>query len=288
MNLDSLIDRRHLRARLAQPDFTAGEAMKGGFQLFKSRFKDFFLLTLLVYLPIQLAIQYRSGTLDLMTEDLSVLAYQLLQILILQIILSFLELVALLVASVFSEHYISPPAEGEEAEKPFPFSTAFYRGIRMWPRALVTYGFVVLGLVMIVVLISVFANLFLLILLPVILLIVVWFTMYKSFACTSAALRARFGFDALRYCSYINSGYLIKSLALFGLVALITEISSLFLSLFLDLILSLFSLGWLSFGLRVVFLTLFSIVNIYGYICGALWFMHLEHMKMIQEEQTAE
>ena len=161
------------------------------------------------------------------------------------------------------------------------FSAIFYRGIRMWPRAIVTLILVALGAVVSISAMSIFVIMPLLglLVIPGVLLVAILLVMLQSCTGTTAALRARMGFDNIRYVFFVLKGRMWQTLGIFALITVLTGVLQMGLSLALSNIFDFITQPVVSMALQVVISTMTSIITMYGYTVGALVFMGAEYRK---------
>ena len=251
-----------------------GEVLKYTFELMNERFSSFFLLTLLVYLPVNFVLQYAVMQVDLSVTDIEILAAEMMDMGIVQIVLSFLELVAVLVTGVM----IHSQVFGQEQ---VPFGTIFYRGVRGWVRASMSIMVVMLGMMMSILSMSMMIMLpgMGLLVLPLILLLVLLYYLMQCCCCNAAALRGCWGFRNVRYVSIVLKGYMKKALGYTAVVLLVSGGSTMILNILLNSMLGYISGQWQVLGVSVIFSTLFSIITVYGYAAVSLLFLNVEEKK---------
>lgn len=265
-----------LAERMRSDYFTVVENFKEAWTLMKSRFSYYVFLALLVYLPIQIVLQYQVSLLDLTVEAPELLMAQMAKLGIVQLVMTLLEEVAILVIAVICALWID---ETQMENK--TFSAIFYRGIRMWPRAIVTLILVALGAVVSISAMSIFVIMPLLglLVIPGVLLVAILLVMLQSCTGTTAALRARMGFDNIRYVFFVLKGRMWQTLGIFALITVLTGVLQMGLSLALSNIFYFITQPVVSMALQVVISTMTSIITMYGYTVGALVFMGAEYRK---------
>ena len=265
-----------LAERMRSDYFTVAENFKEAWTLMKSRFSYYVFLALLVYLPIQIVLQYQVSLLDLTVEAPELLMAQMAKLGIVQLVMTLLEEVAILVIAVICALWID-----ETQMETKTFSAIFYRGIRMWPRAIVTLILVALGAVVCISAMSILVIMPLmgLLVIPGVLLVAILLVMLQSCTGTTAALRARMGFDNIRYVFFVLKGRMWQTLGIFALITVLTGVLQMGLSLALSNIFDFITQPVVSMALQVVISTMTSIITMYGYTVGALVFMGAEYRK---------
>ena len=265
-----------LAERMRSDYFTVAENFKEAWTLMKSRFSYYVFLALLVYLPIQIVLQYQVSLLDLTVEAPELLMAQMSKLGIVQLVMTLLEEVAILVIAVICALWID-----ETQMETKTFSAIFYRGIHMWPRAIVTLILVALGAVVSISAMSIFVIIPLLglLVIPGVLLVAILLVMLQSCTGTTAALRARMGFDNIRYVFFVLKGRMWQTLGIFALITVLTGVLQMGLSLALSNIFDFITQPVVSMALQVVISTMTSIITMYGYTVGALVFMGAEYRK---------
>ena len=251
-----------------------GEILKYAFGLVNERFSTVLLLTLLVYLPINLALQYAMLQVDISVTDLELLAAELSKVGIVQVILSFFELIAITVTGVCVHNQIF----GQEK---MAFGTVFYRGVRSWLRAVVSVMILMLGVMMSILSIGMLFMLpgLSLLLLPGIVLLVVFYYLMHCCCCITATLRGYWGLRNTRYVSLVLKGYTWKSLGYAAVIGLVSGGAVSVLNVLLSGMLQYISQQWLALILNAVFSTLFAVLTIYGFSAICLLFFNIEEKK---------
>lgn len=281
------MNRDELREAMQNRSLTLGEILKHAFGLLTDRFGSFFLLTLLIYVPISFILQMKMQQVDLTVEDIELLASQLMGVGLVQLILSLLEIVAILVSAVLMHNLIY-------GESRMPFGTAFYRGIRMWPRAVLTVALLMMGALICSMSLSMMLYMpgLMLLAMPLLLMMAVFYSMMQSFTCTVSALRGRIGMDNIRYVLFILKGTMGRALGFFTVILLLSSGVSLVFNYMLEnmvyYIAQLQQLPWLPIVINVVFSTLISVLSIYGFIAGSLLFLNLEEKRRKELNEAAQ
>jgi len=262
--------------RLSAGNLGLGELFEESFQILKRNLKSYLMLLLMVHLPVQMAMQFEMLKLDFAVEDETLLLNQFMTLAVTSLLLSLLELVSILVIAVIVQKEILGQA-GENAK----FTTMFYRGIRMWPRAVLTYMLLMLGTVLCMLSVSG------LLLMPIaqyfaiagLVLLAVLLQLYQSCTATVAALRGRMGFDNLRYVYFVFEGRMWRAMGIFALIMLMTQGLTQGCSTLLSLLLSQVGNTALRYVLTVLCGTALSLIALYGFTAGALLFLNAEAKK---------
>lgn len=274
-----MMEREELRRTLESRTLTLGELLQQSFGLLTDRFGAFIVLMLMVYLPINLIQQYQLMQVDLTVEDMELMLSQLASVYLVQMVLSFLEMVAILVAAVLVHDLVFESGQ-------LPFGTAFYRGVRMWIRAFFTMVVVLTGLILCLMSMGMLMMMpaMMMLLLPLIFLVMVIYSLMQNGICVTAALRGRMGFDNIRYVAYILKGHMGKAIGNYAAIMLLTSGISILCNLLLGNIVAYIESPWLALGVNVLFSTLLSILSLYGYVAGTLLFLNLEEGKRVLQE----
>lgn len=274
-----MMDRVELTRKMQERVLSLGEILKASFQLLAERFGSFFMLMLLVYLPINAAAQISALKVDLTAMDLEVLMSEVSDLGIVQLVLSFLELVAALVVAVMVHNLIF----GREK---FSFGTLFYRGVRGWLRAVMTVMVLMLGMMTCMLSMGMFMMLpgLALMMLPLVLLLAVVYSMMLSGGCTAAALRGYWGLRNVRYVSLVYKGYMWRVIGYTAVVMVITESVILLFGLMLSFLLYYIPNDGLALVINVGVSTLLSMFSVYASVVGSLLFLNIEEKKRREAE----
>lgn len=278
----SSMDRETLIRTMGERKLRVSEIFSSSYSLLSNRFGSYLLLSVLVFLPANVILQYFTMKItmvdltgvDLLTADLTPYLQQYIHLIVANLTAEFIALIAILVTAVQVKNQLFD-------EKNHSFGTLFYRGIRMWPRAALTQVLVLLQMVVAVICCSMLLAMPLigLIAIALLLLIAVRFVMYENFCGAAAALRGRMGFDNLRYVRFLLHG---KSMHYIGLFAAVTVLSNgiiILVSLLSSNLFMAFTNEYVNMAISVGLSTLLSILNIFGYICGTLALFNAEETK---------
>ena len=274
-----MTDRVELTRKMQERVLSLGEILKYAFGLLAERFGSFFMIVLLVYLPVNVATQISALKVDLTSMDLEVLLSEVSGLGIVQLVLSFLELVAALVVAVMVHNLIF----GREK---LPFGTAFYRGVRGWLRAVMTVMVLMLGMMTCMLSLSMFMMLPILslMMIPLVLVLAVMYSVMLGGGCTAAALRGYWGFRNVRYVSLVYKGYMWRVIGYTAVVMVITEGITLVFGLMLSFLLYYIPNDGLVLMINVGVSTLLSVFSIYASIAGSLLFLNIEEKKRREAE----
>ena len=242
----------------------------------KARLGDYALLMLLVYLPIQMVLHYQSIQLDLTVESPELLMAQIGRFGVVELVVTLLEEVAILVVAVMTSVSIDPSLMKDRS-----FSTVFYHGIRMWPRAVLTLVVILLGVAASIFALSVFAMIPIigLVVIGAVVLLVVLIVLLQSCTATTAALRGRMGFDNIRYVFFILRGREWKAMGTFAIISVLSMLLQTGISTILSLAFSWIQQDLVQMIVSVLIATLLSIITLYGYTVGAVLFIGAEYRK---------
>lgn len=266
-----------------------GEILKQAFALLTERFGAFFLLVLLVYLPIRFVNEYAVMKLALPLDSLenwemltAELTAKLAGLGGSQLVTSFLELVAMLVTAVMVHNLLFEPAL-------LPFGAAFYRGVRSWLRSALTVMVIMLGLLMCLMSISIFVIMpgFALLMILLLLVLVAVYLLIKTGACTAAALRGFWGLHNIRYVSFVYQGYMGKAIGNTAAIVLLVGGINAGFNYLLSYMLRYIVDPWISLAVSVGFSTLLSMLTVYEFVALTLLFLSIEEKKRYEEEMAA-
>lgn len=274
-----MTNRMELAKTMQERVLTLGEILKHAFGLLNERFSSFFLVVLLVYLPVNFVLQFAMMQVDYTVTELELLAAEMMDVGIVQIVLSFLELVALVVVAVVVHNQIF-------GQKKLPFGTVFYRGVRSWLRAVMSVMVIMLGMMLCILSMSMMFLMpgMAMMLLPVLLLLMVIYVLMQHCCCTAAALRGYWGLRNIRYVSLVLKGYMGKAIGNTAVILLITGGASMIFNMLLSNMLEFISNEWIALAVNVGFSTLFSMLTVYGYVAGSLLFLNIEEKKRREAE----
>ncbi|MBQ7059845.1 MAG: hypothetical protein IJM83_11220 [Firmicutes bacterium] len=252
------------------------EDFRYAWSIVKEYLSYYLLLMLLVYLPIQVVLHYQSIQLDLTVESAELLMAQLGRYGVVELVVTLLEEVAILVIAVITSVSIDPSLMKDKS-----FSTVFYHGIRMWPRAVLTLVVILLGVAASIFAMSVFAMIPIvgLVVIGGVFLLVVLIVLLQSCTATTAALRGRMGFDNIRYVFFILQGRAWKAMGTFAIVSILSLLLQTGVTFLLTLAFSWISQDFLQMIVSVLIATVLSLITMYGYTVGAVLFIGAEYRK---------
>ena len=255
---------------------TGREDMRYAFQVLKAHPGYYGLLLLLVYVPIQVVLQYQARQFDFSVETMELMSMQVMRYGLVELVMMLLEEVAVLVVAVITAVTIDPTLVEDKS-----FSSLFYRGIRMWPRALVTLVVVLLGLVASVITMSFFAAI------PIIgfaviagiALLAVLIVLLQSCTGTVASLRGRMGFDNIRYVFFVLQGRMWRAMGVFAIISVIGGLMQTGVSVVLNLLFAGIEQPLVQMIISVVIAAGLSIISLYNFTVGAVLFLGAEYRK---------
>ncbi len=274
-----MTNRAELAKTMQERVLSLGEILKHAFGILNERFASFLLLVLLVYLPVNFVLQYAMMQVDFSVTEFELLVDEMMDLGIVQIVLSFLELVAIVVTAVMVHNQIF-------GQKILPFGTVFYRGVRSWLRAVMSVMVIMLGLMMCILSMGIMFMMpgMAMMMLPVILLLIVVYSMMQYCSCSAAALRGYWGLRNIRYVSLVLKGYMGKAIGNTAVILLITGGVTTIFNLLLSNMLYYISNEWIALAVNVGFSTLFSMLTVYGYVAGIMLFLNIEEKKRREVE----
>ena len=274
-----MTDRVELTRKMQERVLSLGEVLKYAFKLLAERFGSFFMLVLLVYLPINVATQISAMKVDLTSMELEVLMSEISSLGIVQLVLSFLELVAAMEVAVVVHNLIF----GREK---LAFGTLFYRGVRGWLRAVMTVMVLMLGMMTSMLSLGMFMMLPILslMMLPLVLVLAVVYNMMLGGGCTVAALRGYWGLRNVRYVSLVYKGYMWRVIGYTAVVLVITEGITLVFGVMLSFLLYYIPSDGVALLINVGVSTLLSVCSVYASIASSLLFLNIEEKKRREAE----
>ena len=251
-----------------------GEIFKYSFELLNERFSSFFILTILVYLPVNFVLQYAVMQVDMSVTDIELLAMEMMDVGIVQIVLSFLELVAVVVTGVMVHSQVF-------TQDGLNFGTVFYRGVRGWLKAAMSIMVIMLGMMMSILSLSMMIMLpgMGILMLPILLVLMLLYYLMQCCCCNVAALRGYWGIRNVRYVSIVLKGYMRKALGYTAVILLVSGGISMVLNILLSNLLGYISEQWMALGISVLCSTLFSVMTVFGYAAVSLVFFNIEEKK---------
>ena len=307
-----MMDLATFKKTIQERTLKISEVLSVAYSLLSQRFGRYLLLSLLVYVPINLVISYISEDVYLPAElteaALETMIPGMLKVVLAEVGTLFLELIAIQVTAVKVKNQLF-----DEENK--SFGKLFYQGVRMWPRGALTLVLVLIGAVVALMCTSglMAIPVLWLIAIPLLVLIAIYLVLYIDLAGCCAALRGRFGFDNLRYIGFllkpnvrmvdpatITNGFPVapqdqyleraekiqvlepvsgKVRRIFIVIMLLSNGLSLLVTFLASGILGMITNVYLNYAASVVIASIFSIFNIYSFICAALVFFNLEEMK---------
>lgn len=280
-----MMDRETLVTTMGERDLTIGEILSHAYALLSNRFGNYLLLSFMVFLPANLILSFLTERVDLSlllveNADMTGFSHALFRTLSANLLASLISIIALLVVAVTVKNQLFD-------EENYGFSTCFYRGIRMWIRAVVTFALLIFSMVGISLLIGfmMIMPLIGLAALALIFVVAISFVMYQNLALSCVALRGRLGFDCIRYVGLLLHGKYFKVLLKFLLVSLITYGITAVVSLFTG---NLFAFSSDPLVIKIVetaISTVLGILDVFGFLCGALIFLNLEEIVRVRLEK---
>ncbi|MCF0135808.1 MAG: hypothetical protein HUJ69_05240 [Lachnospiraceae bacterium] len=288
-----MMDRETLLKTMEERNLTVGEVLSHGFSLLSGRFGQYLLLSVLVFLPINLIQNYFSMQVDLsafyamdmeqlVQADLTPFMNDMAKTLAAAVGGQFLSLIAVLVSAVMVKNQLLDPEN-------HGFGTLFYRGIRMWPRAALTVVLVLMqtfigcmcaGMLMAFPLLGLLA-------IVLVVYVAIRYIMYENLCGAVAALRGRLGFDNMHYVKFLLQKSHFKVLGIFAIITLLSNGITLGVSLLSTNILSFSGNALVRLIIATLISTILSILNIFGYVCGTLILLNLEEMKRRELKRMA-
>lgn len=260
------------------------EILKESFLIFRGHIRELSYLLLLVYLPVSLLSSSISLNMDLTVENTELLLRQFKSSLLFDLLSTLLVLIAQLVVAVLVDAHVR---QVEGTGKVLPFSTIFYRGIRMWPRGFLAQAFILIGLYLCVLLFSslLFSMAMIYIVLILIIIALIYGQMLSSLCACSSALHGHVGFQSIAYVARLFEGRFWTEMGHFALISLIGTVLPGLLKSLVAYLLRTVSQTALVFAVLTASGTLFSFFSVYSLVCGALIYLNLERVRTERQKQ---
>ena len=301
---------KELSIEMGRRPLKTGEILQGAYRLMNEKFGWFLILSVLVYLPINLVQQFPLLQIDLtglaalsQSSDVSMeelIQSDQMQAVIKQagiqagisVVMLFVERIAIMVTAVILHYQLFIETATDQAGVPYhnqeSFGQVFYQGIRMWPRGAATLFFLLLGFLIAVLCLGVLSlsPVMLFVTMPVMIFCMLRFLMYESSSGAVAALRGRIGFDNLNYVRTVLGD---RSMYLFGqytVAILISNGLSMVFNVLMTMSLQYITNQWAAYAASCAIGTLLSILNLYGFTAQVLIFLSREEYLRAQAQQA--
>lgn len=259
-----------LRQIIQTRELTIREVFSGTMVLLEQNIRHYFLLAILIFLPSNLVTEIYTSQLP---ETLTMAEYT--RFYGVQLLLNLYGMIALCVTAIMAQNQL----QRDEEE---PFGISFYRGIRCWPR------FIITALLFAVVLFAIFACLtYVALLLPILMVPAVTFvviiimiaTVYLYNICITATLRRYTLARNIHYVRSVMKDHVGKSIGIILLLSLVSVLITLPVVSLVDLLMTMVGIPVLGIVVNTLVGSVVSIVNIFTNLGAVLYFINLELMK---------
>ncbi|MFR3485028.1 MAG: hypothetical protein ACLTXL_16920, partial [Clostridia bacterium] len=247
--------------------------------LFSERWIWYLLLTVLVFFPSTLVVQYAAGLINPETAEIQ----DLIKVYMAVILMSFVWIIGTLVSAVM--------VNAQLRDEPFSFGTAFYKGICAWPKAIATVLLLMAILIGIAMAGMLAVTILPLLAVPFITALLIGSVVFSAalyFAAITAALRKKMFMDNLKYVVYILRGHFGKSIGLFMLLFLGSLFVSYGVGVLEEPLLALIANSSVRWIVQSFLDSLLSITNIFMFIGLTIYFLNLESIRLEEEAARAE
>ena len=274
-----MMTRQDISREITRSELPISKVIQGAWRLFSERWFWYLLLSILVFFPSTLVVQYTAGLVNPETVEIQ----ELLKVYMAVILMSFVWIIGTLVSAVMVSTQLR--------DEPFSFGTAFYRGICAWPRAIAT-----VLLLMAILVGGAIAGILSFTILPLLavpfitalLIGSVVFSAGLYFAAIAAALRKKMFMDNVRYVVYILRGHFGKSIGLFMLLFLGGLFISYGVGVLEEPLLALIANSSVRWIVQSFLDSLLSVTNIFMFIALTIYFLNLESIRLEEEAARAQ
>ena len=271
--------RQDISREITRSELPISKIIQGAWRLFSERWIWYLLLTVLVFFPSTLVVQYTAGLINPETAEIQ----DLIKVYMAVILMSFVWIIGTLVAAVM--------VNAQLRDEPFSFGTAFYKGICAWPKAIATVLLlmaILIGIAMVGMLAVTILPLLAVPFITALLIGSVVFSAALYFAAITAALRKKMFMDNLKYVVYILRGHFGKSIGLFMLLFLGSLFVSYGVGVLEEPLLALIANSSVRWIVQSFLDSLLSITNIFMFIGLTIYFLNLESIRLEEEAARAE
>lgn len=271
--------RQDISREITRSELPISKIIQGAWRLFSERWIWYLLLTVLVFFPSTLVVQYTAGLINPETAEIQ----DLIKVYMAVILMSFVWIIGTLVSAVM--------VNAQLRDEPFSFGTAFYKGICAWPKAIATVLLlmaILIGIAMVGMLAVTILPLLAVPFITALLIGSVVFSAALYFAAITAALRKKMFMDNLKYVVYILRGHFGKSIGLFMLLFLGSLFVSYGVGVLEEPLLALIANSSVRWIVQSFLDSLLSITNIFMFIGLTIYFLNLESIRLEEEAARAE
>ena len=274
-----MMTRQDISREITGSELPISKIIQGAWRLFSERWIWYLLLTVLVFFPSTLVVQYTAGLINPETAEIQ----DLIKVYMAVILMSFVWIIGTLVSAVM--------VNAQLRDEPFSFGTAFYKGICAWPKAIATVLLlmaILIGIAMVGMLAVTILPLLAVPFITALLIGSVVFSAALYFAAITAALRKKMFMDNLKYVVYILRGHFGKSIGLFMLLFLGSLFVSYGVGVLEEPLLALIANSSVRWIVQSFLDSLLSITNIFMFIGLTIYFLNLESIRLEEEAARAE
>ena len=271
--------RQDISREITRSELPISKIIQGAWRLFSERWIWYLLLTVLVFFPSTLVVQYAAGLINPETAEIQ----DLIKVYMAVILMSFVWIIGTLVSAVM--------VNAQLRDEPFSFGTAFYKGICAWPKAIATVLLLMAILIGIAMAGMLAVTILPLLAVPFITALLIGSVVFSAalyFAAITAALRKKMFMDNLKYVVYILRGHFGKSIGLFMLLFLGSLFVSYGVGVLEEPLLALIANSSVRWIVQSFLESLLSITNIFMFIGLTIYFLNLESIRLEEEAARAE
>ena len=271
--------RQDISREITRSELPISKVIQGAWRLFSERWFWYLLLSILVFFPSTLVVQYTAGLVNPETVEIQ----ELLKVYMAVILMSFVWIIGTLVSAVMVSTQLR--------DEPFSFGTAFYRGICAWPRAIATVLLLMAILVGVARAGMLAVTILPLLAVPFITALLIGSVVFSAglyFAAIAAALRKKMFMDNVRYVVYILRGHFGKSIGLFMLLFLGGLFISYGVGVLEEPLLALIANSSVRWIVQSFLDSLLSVTNIFMFIALTIYFLNLESIRLEEEAARAQ
>ena len=274
-----MLTRQDISREITRSELPISKVIQGAWRLFSERWFWYLLLSILVFFPSTLVVQYTAGLVNPETVEIQ----ELLKVYMAVILMSFVWIIGTLVSAVMVSTQLR--------DEPFSFGTAFYRGICAWPRAIATVLLLMAILVGVAMAGMLAVTILPLLAVPFITALLIGSVVFSAglyFAAIAAALRKKMFMDNVRYVVYILRGHFGKSIGLFMLLFLGGLFISYGVGVLEEPLLALIANSSVRWIVQSFLDSLLSVTNIFMFIALTIYFLNLESIRLEEEAARAQ
>ena len=274
-----MMTRQDISREITRSELPISKIIQGAWRLFSERWIWYLLLTVLVFFPSTLVVQYAAGLINPETAEIQ----DLIKVYMAVILMSFVWIIGTLVSAVM--------VNAQLRDEPFSFGTAFYKGICAWPKAIATVLLLMAILIGIAMAGMLAVTILPLLAVPFITALLIGSVVFSAalyFAAITAALRKKMFMDNLKYVVYILRGHFGKSIGLFMLLFLGSLFVSYGVGVLEEPLLALIANSSVRWIVQSFVDSRLSITNIFMFIGLTIYFLNLESIRLEEEAARAE